>query len=413
MSIRTDPATIGWTTSWMSGIALGILGICLVGGAIFAVFWAKRDKRIMKASYPGPILTSTLPDKQHSLWLQNNTLVVKPLHMKSSSVPPPLPPHISAEYAEVRPTIMQSINQQLGPPEPYATVTLQRNGIGGIGISTQQSDDSCIKCSLSPSSSEYNAPVLRETLNLCDVLPPPPDHPYSSYKPPNNMTIRTNPQAMSPQVMRKVSATPLRWGTMPPPIPTFPQNWSPDRQMMPRDVETNQECYSENDYECGSVLYEQCFSQIDENGFFGHGGEPTEEYYRHINMEFLDDQDFEPSTPPPPCPDAYQRMNANLRLIGNMGGGGTDTTQSPNSQISPINLRRPLRNGTGGGAQSVHSSDSESDNRWAPTTSSSSGSVATTAGTRQRRSRSRSKSGDRKYHRTPGGGIGNIGQILR
>lgn len=359
----------------------------------------------MKASYPGPTLTSTLPDKQHSLWLQSNTLV-KPIHIKSH-IPPPPPPHISADYAEVRPTMMQS--QPLGPPEPYATVTLKRNGIGA------QSDDSCVKCAISPSSSEYNAPI-REPLNLCDVLPPPPDHPYSSYKPPNNMTIRTNPQAMSPQVMRKVPATPPRWGTMPPPIPTFPQNWSPDRQMMPRDVETNQECYSENDYECGSVLYEQCFSQCDENGFFSHAGEPTEEYYRHINMEFLDDQDFEPSTPPPPCPDPYQRMNANLRLLSNIGSD----TPSSSSQISPINSRRPLRGGGGAGGgggggnggcgqngtgtQSVHSSDSESDNRWTPATLSSTGS-ATAA--RQRRSRSRSKSGDRKYHR-PG-----MGQLLR
>lgn len=40
-------------STWMSGLALASLGICLVGGAIFAVYWAKRNKRIMKASYPG------------------------------------------------------------------------------------------------------------------------------------------------------------------------------------------------------------------------------------------------------------------------------------------------------------------------------------------------------------------------
>lgn len=53
---RTDPAASGWATSWMSGVALGILGICLVGGAIFVVIWAKRNKRKMKASYPGNLL---------------------------------------------------------------------------------------------------------------------------------------------------------------------------------------------------------------------------------------------------------------------------------------------------------------------------------------------------------------------
>lgn len=50
---RSDPATSGWVSTWMSGLALSSLGICLVGGAIFAVFWARRNKRIMKASYPG------------------------------------------------------------------------------------------------------------------------------------------------------------------------------------------------------------------------------------------------------------------------------------------------------------------------------------------------------------------------
>lgn len=50
---RTDPASSGWTSSRMTGLALGILGLCLVSAAIFTVFWARRNKRIMKASYPG------------------------------------------------------------------------------------------------------------------------------------------------------------------------------------------------------------------------------------------------------------------------------------------------------------------------------------------------------------------------
>lgn len=76
------------------------------------------------------------------------------------------PPQIPSEYAEVTQTILPKNNHQVAPPEPYATVTLQRGA---------QSDDSCVKCSASPSSSEYNAPV-REPLNICDVLPPPPNH---------------------------------------------------------------------------------------------------------------------------------------------------------------------------------------------------------------------------------------------
>lgn len=376
-SYRTDPASSGWTSSRMTGLALGILGLCLVSAAIFTVFWARRNKRIMKASYPGnlqlepsfqsfrfiililiskgPSLTSSLPDKQHSLWLHGNTLL-KPMHTIS-------PPQIPSEYAEVTQTILPKNIHQAAPPEPYATVTLQRGA---------QSDDSCVKCSASPSSSEYNAPV-REPLNICDVLPPPPNHPYGSYKPPNNMTIRTNPAAMSPQVSRRIPPTPPRWGNQAPPIPTFPQNWqSTDRQQMPTDVDNNQDCYSENDYESGSVLYEQCCRPNDKN-FFIRGGEPTEEYYRNINMEFLEEQEFEPSTPPPPCPDSYNnRINSNLRLLAN-------------GQDSPLNNRRPNR--SQGSTQSAQSSDSESDNRWAP---------------RSRRSRSRSKSGDRKYLRNGG-----------
>lgn len=253
-------------------------------------------------------------------------------------------------------------NFQTVPPEPYATVTLQRN---------IQLDETFAKCASSPNSSEYNVPV-RVPLNLCDVLPPPPDHPYGSYKPPTNMTIRTNPTALSPHVTRKGTQVSPRWGTMPPPIPTFPQNWSPDRQMMPRDVENNQDCDSENDYESSSVLYEQCF-HVNDKGFFSREGEPTEQYYRNINMEYLE-EDFESATPPPPCPDSSlypTSMNSNLRLLS-IG------------QTSPLNTRRPIRSQNSSIQSNCNSSDSESDNRWAP---------------RTRRNRSRSKSGDRKYLR--------------
>lgn len=41
----------------MSGIALGILCLCLVGGAVFTVLWARRNKRNMKASYPGELIS--------------------------------------------------------------------------------------------------------------------------------------------------------------------------------------------------------------------------------------------------------------------------------------------------------------------------------------------------------------------
>lgn len=289
--------------------------------------------------------------------------MIKPTH---SLGPPP-----SSEYAEVAHAglgigigITTKINPILAPPEPYATVTLKRGGGGGT-----QSDDSCVKCSNSPSSSEYNAPV-REGINICDMLPPPPDHPYGSYKPPNNMTIRTNPAAMSPQVMRRIPPTPPRWGTLghnlPPPIPNFPQNWTQQRRMQP---ELENGLYSENDYESGSILYEQC-CRPENNPYFHRHGEPTEEYYRNVNMEYFEEQaiSYEPSTPPPPCPDSYSKMNTNLRLLAN-------------NPDSPMNTKRPTR--SQGSTLSAQSSDeSESDNRWAP---------------RSRRSRSRSKSSDRKF----------------
>lgn len=274
-------------------------------------------------------------------------------------------------------------------PEPYATVTLQRGA---------QSDDSCVKCSTSPSSSEYNAPV-RESLNICDVLPPPPDHPYEAYKS-SNMTIRTNPAAMSPQIKRRLPPTaatgPMyRWGTLPPPIPNFPQNWTPDHGAGAHiKSNANQDYYAENDYESGSMLYEQCCRPDEQTAnFFSHGGEPTEEYYRNINMEFLED-DFEPSTPPPPCPDSYNssasRTNSTLRIVNsdsNFANQSPPQQQQQNQQKpadhSPINGRRPSRNLSA----NAHSSDeSESDNnRWAP-----------------RARRSRSKSGDRKLRNGSG-----------
>lgn len=359
----------------------------------------------------------------------------------------------SSEYAEVTnqsglPIV--KLNTNSAPPEPYATVTLKRNG--------QQIEETCNKCSSSPSSSEYNAPT-REPLNLCDILPPPPDHPYGAYKPPNNMTIRTNPAAMSPQVLRRIPPTPPRWGTLPPPIPNFPQNWMTNQRHHQNDLDNRHDMYSENDYESGSILYEQC-CRPQENSYFSHGGEPTEEYYRNVNMEFYDQQNYEPSTPPPPCPDiSYNnKMNTNLRLLVN-----NQMQQQQIQQDSPMNTKRINRNqqqnltngyniaqmqvpsmcngiimngvgncnnmnginnlmnglcnngsnnigvASGGGNRSGGSNDdrtgsgstpsanssdeSESDNnRWAP---------------RSRRSRSRSKSNDRKYRNV----TGNNGQI--
>lgn len=323
------------------------------------------------------MLSTSLPDKQHTLWLHGNT-ILKPMH----SIAPPPPPQISSEYAEVTQTIMPKIINQAAPPEPYATVTLQRGA---------QSDDSCIKCSASPSSSEYNAPV-REPMNLCDVLPPPPDHPYGTYKPPNNMTIRTNPVAMSPQIGRRIPPTPPRWGTLPPPIPNFPQNWAPDHTHNNQNViDRNREYYAENDYESGSVLYEQC-CRPDEanNNFFNRGGEPTEEYYRNINM-FLEEHDFEPSTPPPPCPDSYgtnpSRKNSNLRLVNNGSSlihqqeAQQRSQQQEHTDHSPVNSRRSNNKNSG-----QSSDESESDNnRWVP-----------------RPRRSRSKSSDKKYRNGSG-----------
>lgn len=272
-----------------------------------------------------------------------------------------------------------------------------------------QSDDSCVKCSASPSSSEYNAPVVREPLNICDVLPPPPDHPY--YKPPNmsSMTIRTNPVAMSPQICRRQAAGQSRWPTLPPPVPHFPQNWQqshpqqqppppqqqpppqPDDQNYKRNRNTSPEIEEENDYESGSVLYEECDPNLGKN-FFNYGGEPTEEYYRNINMEFLDENELEP--PPDPCPDSLPKCRTKHSGSGYSGQSWLSQTHNPSESSaasydddrhkprndqSPVNSRRSVRNQS---CSSNHSSDeSESDNnRWP-----------------SRLRRSRSKSNDRKY----------------
>ncbi|XP_065083087.1 roundabout homolog 2-like isoform X1 [Ochlerotatus camptorhynchus] len=379
--VRTDPTPSYWMSSWMSGTALVILCVCLIGGAIFAIFWTVRKKQSVKASYPGPSVTTIIPDKQHTLWLHGNTLV-KPSHS--------LDPPSTSEYAELT-NNTQSLkpNNCVLPPEPYATVTLQRGGT--------ISEEPCMKCANSPVSSEYNAP-LREPINISDVLPPPPDHPYGTYRPPTSMTIRTNPAALSPQMMRKNHVPPPmpnRWDTMPPPIPSFPQNWIRPHHMNPALTMNNAEMYSENDYESGSVLYEQCYrpDQMppvpppNGNHFFSHAGEPTEEFYRHMNMEFAQDIGFEPNSPPAPCPETpfnskyltgpgaadspiiSRKVGVNTTTRGHMPNSASNNSNNYNSQHS-----------TG------QSSESDSDNRWAPA--------------RTKRSRSRSKSSDRKYNRT-------------
>lgn len=261
---------------------------------------------------------------------------------------------------------------------------MQRNGA--------QSDDSCIKCSASPSSSEYNAPI-REPLNICDVLPPPPDHPY--YKPPNmaSMTIRTNPVAMSPQAICRRQAGVQRWPTLPPPVPNFPQNWQQTVSNEPnfkRNRKTSPEIEEENDYESGSVLYEECDPNLGKN-FFNYGGEPTEEYYRNINMEFLDENELlEP--PPDPCPEKNRTKHSasgysgqswlsnshNPSISNESSISYDDDRQKIRNDQSPVNSRRSARAQGCGSNQS--SDESESDNNRWPS-----------------RLRSRSKSSDRKF----------------
>lgn len=269
-------------------------------------------------------------------------------------------------------------------------MTLQRGGA--------QSDDSCIKCSASPSSSEYNAPV-REPLNICDVLPPPPppDHPY--YKPPNmsSMTIRTNPVPMSPQIYRR-QAGQTRWPTLPPTMSNIPPNWQHQQQQQ-QQQQSQEQSYKinhdisseieeeENDYESGSVLYEECDQHLAKN-FFNCGGEPTEEYYRNINMEFLDENELEPDTlPGQGSGSGYSNQQSWLKnqkhnpSISNQSTiSYDDDRHKPRNDQSPANTRRSARKQSCGSNQS--SDESESDNNQWP---------------QSRLHRSRSKSSDRKY----------------
>ncbi|XP_031639876.1 uncharacterized protein LOC116351869, partial [Contarinia nasturtii] len=362
---KTDPAVAMWATTWMSGIALAILVITLISATIFALYWARKNKRNMKASYgPGILTANTLVDKQQTLWMHGNTLV-KPIHSVAIQ-----DANLSSEYAEVT-QIMPKKNLPSVPPEPYATVTLQRG---------TQSDDSCIKCSTSPSSSEYNSPMIRES---CDVLPLPPqppsplDHPYH---PPNmsNMTIRTNPVAMSPICRR--TATQSHWPTLPPPVPHLiwqqPQQQPSQLQPQHQSINDQQIIYKcnrkrspeieveENDYESGSVLYEECDQNLATN-FFNYGGEPTEEYYRNINinMEFLNENELEQSNP---CLDTMLKNR-----------------HKPRNDQSPVNSRRSGRKQSADSNQNSNDDDSTSEsdnNRWP-----------------SRLRRSRSKSSDRKY----------------
>lgn len=69
----------------------------------------------MMKLFSGPIITTSLPDKQHTLWLHGNTLI-KPMHTIAQQ-----PNQIASEYAEVT-QIMPKTNITSAPPEPYATV---------------------------------------------------------------------------------------------------------------------------------------------------------------------------------------------------------------------------------------------------------------------------------------------------
>ncbi|XP_053679217.1 receptor-type tyrosine-protein phosphatase S-like [Anopheles nili] len=453
--VRSDPTPSYWTASWMSGTVIVVLCAALISAAIFAIFWTVRKKQSVKASYPGPSVTTIIPDKQHTLWLHGNTLVKAPSHS--------LDPPSTSEYAELTNNTIPS--QTMGkmmmgggsiPPEPYATVTLQRGGMmtlgglgglngpnGGGGMGPTLSEESCLKCSNgnSPASSnDYNAP-MREPINISDMLPPPPDHPYGTYRPPNNMTIRTNPAALSPQMMRKNGSGVSqgngqpRWDTLPPPIPSFPQNWirpHPHQQQQHHHPDMyNNVNAPENDYESGSVLYEQCYRTGPPSSggasagggsamtdpmliggnieFFSQAGEPTEEFYRNVNQEFSDDMGFEPASPPAPCPES----------IPFTGGNAGKYLGSSSSESPMMTARRHNNNGRGGyaghhmqmqhqqhqmqhqqqqqqhhGQNSVEHSSDDSDcdcgngsneGRWVPRN--------------KPRSRSRSKSTDRKYNR--------------
>uniref|UniRef100_A0A1S4H8Q1 Uncharacterized protein n=1 Tax=Anopheles gambiae TaxID=7165 RepID=A0A1S4H8Q1_ANOGA len=460
--VRSDPTPSYWTASWMSGTAIVVLCVGLISAAVFAIFWTVRKKQSVKASYPGPSVTTIIPDKQHTLWLHGNTLVKAPSHS--------LDPPSTSEYAELTNNTMQS--QTMGkmmmgggsiPPEPYATVTLQRGGmmtLGGLGgpngggMGPTLSEESCLKCSNgnSPTSSnEYNAP-MREPINISDVLPPPPDHPYGTYRPPNNMTIRTNPAALSPQMMRKngngggqSSQGQPRWDTLPPPIPSFPQNWiRPHPHQQQQQQHHHPDMYNnvngtENDYESGSVLYEQCYRTGPPSSggasagggsamtdpmliggnieFFSQAGEPTEEFYRNVNQEFSDDMGFEPASPPAPCPESVPfnggkylassssespMMTARRHNQGGRGGYAGHHMQMQHQQQlqhqqqmqQQHHQQQQQQQQQLHGQNSVEHSSDDSDcdcgngsneGRWVPRT--------------KPRSRSRSKSTDRKYNR--------------
>lgn len=198
----------------------------------------------------------------------------------------------------------------------------------------------------------------------------------------SSMTIRTNPVAMSPQICRRQVAA-QRWPTLPPPVPHFPQNWQQQQQQQPsnepnfkRNRNTSPEIEEENDYESGSVLYEECDPNLGKNFFYG--GEPTEEYYRNINMEFLDENELEP--PPDPCPDTLPKNRTKHSASGYSGQSWQSNSHNPSisnestisydddrqkirNDQSPVNSRRSAR---AQGCGSNHSSDeSESDNnRW-------------------------------------------------
>lgn len=238
-------------------------------------------------------------------------------------------------------------------------------------------------------SSEYN---VREPINICDVLPPPPDHPYYKTHNTASMTIRTNP--MSPQMCHPAQQ---RWPLLTPSISHFSQNWLDkkwDSYKRNRDISPHIE--EENDYESGSVLYEECDQNIG-NNFFNYGGEPTEEYYKNINMEFIEETELEP--PPDPCPDTLPRNRTKHSVSGCSGQLWHSQSHNPSilsestslhdedcrkiqNNQSPVNNRRSGHNPNCENNQSTDSSDESGDHskRWP-----------------SRLQRSRSKSIDRKF----------------
>lgn len=215
---------------------------------------------------------------------------------------------------------------------------------------------------------------------------------------------------MSPQICRRTGVPQSRWPTLP--AQGYPPNWQSGKQQAYHNQSNHNinELEEENDYESGSVLYEQCMrpdADLQPNRNYFSYGEPTEEYYRNINMEFLDENEFDGHTSPPePCPDTLPKNRGKPMTTTNKFAGpaawpgappapqmhGTDerTTAAAASEQSPVNGRRTMRNqgnGTGSGRSAHSSEDSESDNnRWPRQDSMAS-----------RARRTRSKSGDRKF----------------